>query len=423
MEKKIITNSRTGEKYYQIKHPSGLELRIWPMENFSTTMALFGTKYGSINTIFKTDKENDFAVVPEGIAHFLEHKLFENEDCDTFELYAKTGANANAYTSFDKTVYLFSCSDKYKESLKILLKFVQEPYFTEETVNKEQGIIGQEIKMCNDNPDWKVFFNLLDCLYVSHPVKIDIAGTVESIAQISADLLYRCYHTFYNLNNMVLSIAGKCDVDDVVKIADELLKPSEDISLETTFPLEPATINKTEKTEKMAVGIPLFNIGYKCKPLNGKELAEAEMKANILLALIAGPTSSLYKDMINDGLINSNFDTEVFTGDGYFACIFGGESKNPQEVKSRIISEIQRVKKEGLDKDNFEVIKKSRYGQLIKSFNNPDSCATLMLNSKFENLNAFEDIEVLAKVTFEQVSSSIDEFLDSDKVAISIIEA
>lgn len=179
------------------------------MKGFSSVEALFGTKYGSINTMFKTSDDAEYTTVPEGIAHFLEHKLFENEDCDVFELYAKTGASANAFTSFDKTCYIFSSSHNYQDSLRILLDFVQKPYFTKENVDKEQGIIGQEIKMTNDNPDWRLFFNLLRGMYHNHPVKIDIAGTVESIAEIDADLLYKCYNTFYNLNNMVLSIGRK----------------------------------------------------------------------------------------------------------------------------------------------------------------------------------------------------------------------
>ena len=224
MEKQIVKNERTGEQYTYVKHPTGLDIYIWKMEDYSTSYALFGTKYGSINTKFRTKNEKDFITVPNGIAHYLEHKLFENEDCDVFSLYAKTGASANAYTSFDKTCYLFSCTDNVYESLEILLSFVQSPYFTEETVQKEQGIIGQEIRMYDDNAGWRVFFNMLQGMYHNHPVKIDIAGTVESIAQINADLLYQCYNTFYNLNNMVLSIAGNIDEDKILEMCDKLLK-------------------------------------------------------------------------------------------------------------------------------------------------------------------------------------------------------
>lgn len=423
MEKKIIKSDRAGEQYYKISHPSGLDILVWEMDGFSTTEALFGTKYGSINTRFKTNKDADFVDVPEGIAHFLEHKLFENEDCDVFELYAKTGANANAYTSFDKTCYLFSCSDKYKESLEILLSFVQEPYFTEATVQKEQGIIGQEIRMCDDNPDWRVFFNLLRALYKNHPVRIDIAGTVESIAKIDADLLYRCYNTFYNLNNMVLSIAGNVKVDEVLEIADKYLKPCEDIKLETAFPEEPEEINQREVVQKLPVGMPLFNIGFKAKPSSGKELVRNEMLASIALSLIAGSTSPLYKEMFDDGLINSSFFSEVFTGDGYFVNILGGESKNPDEVFKKVIAEIERVKVDGLDKERFEIIKKSKYGQIIRSFNNVEACASLMLNSYFIGVDAFETLETLATIKLEDVQNSLSELFDTSKAAISIIKA
>ncbi len=423
MKKQLIKNDRINESYYKISHPSGLDILIWPMEGFSTTEALFGTKYGSINTIFKTNKEKDFVQVPEGIAHFLEHKLFENEECDAFDLYAKTGANANAYTSFDKTCYLFSCSDNYTDSLKILLNCVQEPYFTEKSVQKEQGIIGQEIRMYDDNPDWRVMFNLLDALYVNHPVKIDIAGTVESIAKIDADLLYRCYNTFYNLNNMVLSIAGNCDVDEVLKICDEYLKPCEDIELETTFPDEPLEINKKEVVQNLPVGTPMFNIGFKVAPKSGKELLRYEIISGITMSLLAGSTSPLYKEMFEEGLINSSFSSEVFTGDGYFVNMFGGESKDPKEVLNRVVKEVERVKIEGLDEKRFEIIKKSRYGQLVRGFNDVENCATIMINSRFGDVEPFDTVEILANITFSDIKNALSELFDVSKVAISIIKA
>ena len=271
MEKNILTSTRTGDSCIHVKHSSGLDIYICEMPGFSSVEALFGTKYGSVNTMFKMRDDKEYTVVPEGIAHFLEHKLFENEDCDVFELYAKTGANGNAFTSFDKTCYLFNCSGNYQESLRILLDFVQKPYFTQATVDKEQGIIGQEIKMTNDNPEWRVFFNMLRCMYHNHPVKIDIAGTVESIAKIDADLLYKCYYTFYNLNNMVLSIAGNISADEVLAICDECLKPCEDKGLETVFPDEPESVVEPEIYEIQPVGASIFHIGYKCRPCSGHE--------------------------------------------------------------------------------------------------------------------------------------------------------
>lgn len=421
-EKKVVKNDRVGEQYTYVKHPSGLNIYIWELNGFSTTDAYFGTKYGSINTRFKTNKDKDFVDVPEGIAHFLEHKLFENEDCDVFELYAKTGANANAYTSFDQTVYLYNCTDKYLESLEILLSFVQKPYFTQETVDKEQGIIGQEIKMVQDSPDRQAYFNLLKCLFVNHPVKVDIAGTIESIAKIDADLLYRCYHTFYNLNNMALCIAGNVNVDDILKVCDEQLKPCEDIELETAFPDEPLEIAQESYVEKMKVSMPIFYMGYKCEPKKGKELIKAQATASILNTLIMGTTSKLYKELTEEGLINSQFGTEVFFGDGYFTCICGGESKNPQLVKGRIFEEIERLKREGLDREQFEIVKKSVYGGIIRGFNNSESCVSLMLNADFFGVDPFDDVETYANLTFEDVTKGLYEFFDSKKSAISIVE-
>ena len=202
---KEINNELLGDKYFEIDHKSGLKIFVYPKVNFSSSYAIFGTKYGSIDNCFKTEGDKVYTEVPEGIAHFLEHKLFESEELDAFARYAETGASANAYTTFDKTCYLFSCSANFSSSLEILLDFVTKPYFTPETVKKEQGIIGQEIKMTNDEPGWASLFTLLKAMYKHHPVQIDIAGTTESIAEITDELLYKCYNTFYSLNNMAAS--------------------------------------------------------------------------------------------------------------------------------------------------------------------------------------------------------------------------
>ena len=422
MVKKIIKNDRTGEQYTYVKHSTGLDIYIWKMDNYSTTHALFGTKYCSINTKFKTKDEPDFITVPNGIAHYLEHKLFENEDCDVFKLYAKTGASANAYTSFDKTAYLFSCTDNVYESLEILLSFVQNPYFTEETVQKEQGIIGQEIRMYDDNAGWRVFFNMLGGLYHNHPVKIDIAGTIESIAEINADLLYKCYYTFYNLNNMVLSIAGNVDEDRVLELCDKLLKQGGNPELETAFEDEPETVYKHEVVQKLEIAMPMFHVGFKGKPEKGLDAVRAEIETNFVLSLLADESSDFYKKLYDDGIINSSFSSEVFMGDGYFCSIFAGESRNPRLVRDKIIEEINRCKKEGLDEERFNIIKKSYYGALIRDLNDAEAIATIMLNAGMEKLSAFDVIETVAAVKFEDVQKRLDKQFNTENVTLSIIE-
>ncbi|MDE6132373.1 MAG: insulinase family protein, partial [Oscillospiraceae bacterium] len=389
---------------------------------YSTTHALFGTKYGSINTKFKTKDEADFITVPNGIAHYLEHKLFENEDCDVFSLYAKTGASANAYTSFDKTCYLFSCTDNVYDSLEILLSFVQNPYFTEETVQKEQGIIGQEIRMYDDNAGWRVFFNMLQGMYHNHPVKIDIAGTVESIAQINADLLYKCYYTFYNLNNMVLSIAGNVDEDKVLEICDKFLKNNDNPELETAFEDEPETVCKNEVVQRLEISMPMFNIGFKAKPEKGLDALRAEIETNFVLSLLADESSDFYKRLYDEGLINSSCSSEVFSGNGYCCSIFGGESRNPRLVRDKLIEEIERCKKDGFDETRFNNIKKAYYGALIRDLNDAEAIATNLINSGMEKLSAFDAVETVAAVTFEDMAKRLDKQFNTKNVTISIIE-
>lgn len=422
MEKNILKSARTGDSCIHVKHSSGLDIYICEMPGFSSVEALFGTKYGSINTMFKMRDDKEYTVVPEGIAHFLEHKLFENEDCDVFELYAKTGANGNAFTSFDKTCYLFNCSKNYQESLRILLDFVQKPYFTQATVDKEQGIIGQEIKMTNDNPEWRVFFNMLRCMYHEHPVKIDIAGTVESIAKIDADLLYKCYYTFYNLNNMVLSIAGNISADEVLAICDECLKPCEDKGLETVFPDEPESVVKPEIYEIQPVGTSIFHIGYKCHPCSGQERLRKSMTASVAISLISDASTEMYKKLLDDGVINSSFGGEVFAGDGYFSVIFSGESDSPEIVRDSIKAEVGRMLSEGINEKDFQRIKKSAYGMAVRELNNVEVVANLMISSHMDGAGPYDSIEVLSGMTSQDVLDFIRNELEPDKLVMSVIK-
>ncbi len=408
MEKNIITSERTGDKIIHVKHDSGLDIYICEMEGYSSIEALFGTKYGSVNTMFKMADDKEYTVVPEGIAHFLEHKLFENEDCDVFELYAKTGASGNAFTSFDKTAYLFSCTKNY--------------YFTQATVDKEQGIIGQEIQMTNDNPEWRVFFNMLRCMYHNHPVKIDIAGTIESIAQINADLLYKCYYTFYNLNNMVLSIAGNVKADEVLAICDECLKKCEDKGLETVFPDEPESIVQAEITEKQPVGASIFNIGYKCTPCKGNERLEKVMAASVAADILSDPSTEMYQKLLRDEVINSSFGTEVFTGDGYFTVIFSGESDSPDVIRDTVSAEIERIIKDGIDEDLFQRIKKSTYGGLVRELNNVEAVANLMMNSHMDGISPYATIQVLSDLKSSDVLEFMKNELRKDRLVMSVIE-
>lgn len=415
-----IKSERAGDSYYKIDHNSGLTIYVYPKQGYNSAYAIFGTRYGSVNTKFSVD-DGSVITVPDGIAHYLEHKLFESEDGDAFVRYAKTGANANAYTSFEKTCYLFSCTDKFDESLEILLDFVQDPYFTAQTVAKEQGIIGQEIKMYDDSPDWRVMFNMLEAMYKNHPVKIDIAGTVETIAQITAEKLYDVYNVFYNLNNMVLCVSGNVTVEQVLKTADKMLKPCQKHNITNYFEDEPYKICEPYVEQCFPVSMPLFNLGFKERAdrmLDESKLAQTD----ILLSMIASPTSELYRSLMDANLINSTFAYELFEGPGYCSVIFSGESRAPKQAAEMIKQYISKQKKEGLSEDDFEISKKAVYGSIISSLNSVSSISNAIIDYHFNGNEMFSHIDAVAKTTFDDVNSRLLEMLDVNNCTLSVVK-
>lgn len=420
---KTVDSAVLHEKYYEINHKSGLKIFVMPKEHYSSAYAVIGTRYGSIDTKFKRSDREDFVTVPEGIAHFLEHKLFESEELDAFTRYAETGASANAYTSFDKTCYLFQCTDRFEDSLRILLDFVTHPYFTKETVEKEQGIIGQEITMYYDVPGWMSTFNLLKCLYKNHPVRIDIAGTVESISHITDKLLYDCYDTFYNLNNMALAVVGNVDVESVLSVCDEVLKKSADVKIERAFEQEPREIVKPYDEYYLSVGMPVFSFGYKeaCKtPLRTvKELVEM----NVLLEILAGETSPLYTGLFEKGLINSSFSKEYFVGNGYESVIFDGESNNAGEVAEAIKAEVENLRKNGFSDERFEAARRSLYGKEIMSYNDIDGVANSIIASCFGGFGVFDALDVYKNVKKSDIEKLLSEKLDEKYSALSVVKS
>ena len=417
-EIKEVKSSRAGDCYYKIKHSSGLNIYVYPKQGYRSAYAIIGAKYGSVNTCFSCDG-GEKITVPDGIAHYLEHKLFESEEGDAFTRYAETGASANAYTSFEKTCYLFSCTDKFDESFEILLDFVQDPYFTPETVAKEQGIIGQEIKMYDDSPDWRVMFNMLGGMYHNHPVKIDIAGTVETIAEITAEKLYDCYNTFYNLNNMVLCVSGNVTVEQVLKTCDRMLKPCEEHTIENYFEDEPYEIVTPYVEQSFSVSMPLFNLGFKerAEALDEKKLAQTE----ILMSALASPTSALYRDLMDNKLINNTFSYELFEGPGYCAVIFGGESRAPKQAAEMIKRYITKIKTEGIEDDDFTIAKKAVYGDIISSLNSVSNISNIMADYHFNGNELFTYIDAVASAEKADVERRLSEMLDVNNCTLSVV--
>lgn len=420
---KITESPELREKLYEIDHKSGLKVFVMPKENYKSAYAVIGTKYGSIDTCFKRSDKKDFIRVPEGIAHFLEHKLFESEELDAFTRYAETGASANAYTSFDKTCYLFQCTDRFEDSLRILLDFVTHPYFTKETVEKEQGIIGQEITMYYDVPGWMSTFNLLKCLYKNHPVRIDIAGTVESIAQITDKLLYDCYDTFYNLNNMALAVVGNVQPEQVLKICDEVLKKSDDVTVERVFDEEPRDIVKSYEEYNLAVSMPVFSFGYKEACTTPLRTIKETVEMNILLEILAGETSPLYSELFEKGLIKTTFSKEYFTGSGYEAVIFEGESTDAAAVAQAIKNQVAKLRKAGIGDEEFEAVRRSLYGKEIMSYNVTDDVANGIIGCYFAGYSIFDAVEAFKTVQKEDIEKLLSEKLDEKYSALSVVKS
>ncbi len=414
-----IENQRLGEKYYKLRHSSGLTVIVYPKDGFNSTYAVIGTHFGSINSEFIHNGKK--IKVPDGTAHYLEHKLFESEDGDAFSKYAKTGASANAYTSFNTTCYLFSCTDKFEESLEILIDLVQSPYFTKETVAKEQGIIGQEIKMYEDSPDWKVMMNLLQAMYQNHPINIDIAGTVDTIANITPETLYECYNSYYNLNNMVMCIAGNVTPNQVLEIIDRKLKINEKLDTHTVFPDEPYEVGKKYVEQKLPVAVPMFEMGFKENASETPAEIKEAVCTDIILTAFSGESSPLYRKLTDKKLINSTFDSEYLEGSGYRAVIFSGESQNPRLVAETILDAVKELHKTGISEEDFQRAKRSVYGRTLGAFDSPSSVATGIINSHFYSREIFESVECIASITLDDVNSRLKDELDPENYALSVV--
>lgn len=410
--------SDIGESYVKAVHPSGLQIFILEKPLYNSCYAVFGTKYGSIDTCFTVDGVE--TRVPEGIAHFLEHKLFESEEGDAFTRYAETGAYANAYTSFDRTCYLFSCSERFYENLAILLDFVQSPYFTAQTVQKEQGIIGQEIKMYEDSPAWRVMFNMLGGMYHNHPVRIDIAGTVESISQIDDKLLYKCYNTFYNPSNMFICVAGNVDTEKVLRQINEGIKDSNPVEILRGSVCEPDGVKDRYVEQKLAVALPMFCFGYKETVQKPKRSLKEKICTEMLLEILAGNASPLYERLINEGLINDQFGAEYFNGYGYSAVLFEGESVDPERVSEEIKAEITHLKEHGFDKKLFASVQRAMYGDALRRFNSVDGIAMQMVDCAMNDTGLFDELKYLRSITADDLLKRL-ELLDNEKTVLSVI--
>lgn len=421
------TNSLTGETLYYGTHSSGLDIYIMPKEGYSGSYAIFGTKYGSVDSKFIVPGEKEVTEVPDGIAHYLEHKMFDQPDgSNVFDKFSRYGGNANAFTSFNITAYLFSATSNVEENLKALLDYVQSPYFTEESVQKEQGIIGQEIRMYDDSGDWKVFFNFIGCLYNDNPVKKEIAGTVESISKITADYLYKCYNAFYNLSNMAIVVTGNVDARKILEVIEGGIKKNEpfDEEIKRIYPEEKKEVCKKYAEQSLSVAMPLFMTGFKDNDTGygGKKLLKKSIETEILLKMIFGKSSRLYKKLYDGGFITQNFSSEYEMQPDYAFSSISGESKEPQKVYDMIMEEIDRIGSEGLNEDDYNRIKKVIWGDYIRSYDDIEGYSVTYLQMQFKGIDYFDYYDVYKEVTFDDVKKRFKEHFVKENSALSVVK-
>ncbi len=417
-------NEKIRESYYYFKDASGLDVYVFP-KKLSTTYACFATKYGSLENRFKLDSDASFVDVPNGIAHFLEHKMFENEDgSDTFENFGKIGASANAYTSNDKTVYLFSCTSNYEKALEILLDYVTHPYFTDANVEKEQGIIAQELKMYDDNPIIRLYYSILELMYQNHPIRISVGGTVESISKITPEVLYKCYNTFYNPHNMSLVVCGDVSVDKVAEIVSKNVKPSESNRIICDYPEEPKELFGKESKLKMDVADKLFAIGIKDVnyPSEPREQKKRSIAINILNDLIFGSSSALYNELYEKGYVKNNFSAEY---EAFKNCAHNtvmGDSDNPELVYELCKKEIENVKKKFPREEDFRRLQRVIYSEYIKAFDSTEDISNDFVDALFFGVDLLDIGEIILDVDYDYLKETFISLFDEEYMAFSIIE-
>ncbi|MGM7635780.1 EF-P 5-aminopentanol modification-associated protein YfmH [Bacillus sp. Hm123] len=408
--RKIVFDQLQEELYYE-KMDNGLDVYVLPKKGFNKTFATFTTKYGSIDNDFIPKDQEAFVRVPDGIAHFLEHKMFEKEDGDVFQHFSRQGASANAFTSFTRTAYLFSSTANVKQNLETLIDFVQAPYFTEKTVEKEKGIIGQEIRMYDDNPDWQVYFGVIHNMYHQHPVKIDIAGTVESIADITKDHLYECYHTFYHPSNMLLFVVGSINPEETMTFVrdNQAKKPFTDQpEIKRRFEQEPEVVKEKKRVLAMNVQSSKCEVGLKAvdTDLQGKELLKRELTMNILLDMLFGKSSELYYQMYREGLIDDTFGYDFTQEKGFGFAMVGGDTARPDELEERV-QKILLEAKEGkhLTEEALKRSVKKKIGAFLRAVNSPEYIANQFTRYTFNEMDLFEVVPMLEMITFAEVQA------------------
>ncbi|OLS08620.1 zinc protease [Staphylococcus epidermidis] len=415
------------ETVYEHELQNGLRLFVIPKPGFQKTFVTYTTQFGSLDSRFKPLGKEDFVTVPDGVAHFLEHKLFEKEEEDLFTAFAEENAQANAFTSFDRTSYLFSATDHLENNIKRLLNMVETPYFTKETVDKEKGIIAEEIKMYQEQPGYKLMFNTLRAMYEKHPIRVDIAGSVESIYDITKDDLYLCYETFYHPSNMVLFVVGDVEPQYIVDIVEEhenLRDKTNQPKIERALIDEPKSVNQHVVSEEMKLQSPKLMLGFKNQPLDEspEKYVQRDLEMTFFYELIFGEETEFYQELLNDDLIDETFGYQFVLEPTYSFSIITSATNHPDQLKQLLIKQLKDTKGNLTDVEAFDLLKKQFIGEFISSLNSPEYIANQYAKLYFEGVSVFDMLNIVENITLESVNETSQLCLDLDEMVDSRLE-
>ncbi len=420
----IIENLKVKEKVFIEKLENGLTIMIIPKKDTSKKYVIFGTNFGSIDNHFIMPKNNEEITIPDGVAHFLEHKLFEQSNgTNSLDVLSSLGVEANAYTTNDHTAYLFEATENFYPALDELMNYVQNPYFTDQNVEKEKGIIGQEINMYDDEPSWQVYMNAMKLMYKQNPINIDIAGSIESISKINKEILYNSYNTFYNLSNMLLVVCGDFEPEDLLQeIKNRITKNEVQGEIKRIYPEEQQEIVEKEKKVTMDVINPIFAIGFKDKVANQEDLVKKHIAIEIILYMLLGKSSETYKKLYEQGDIMSQPDLDYEFAKNYAHILITGMAKNPQNVVKELKEVIKQYRESGLNEEIFNRIKKKIYGDYVTEYNDVSNIARMFLADYFKGINSFDYLEEYNGVTTEYANQILKEVFKDDNMVVSIVK-
>ncbi|MCA1009297.1 EF-P 5-aminopentanol modification-associated protein YfmH [Halobacillus halophilus] len=418
-----LVYDQINETVYTETMDNGLKVFLLAKPEMAKTFGIFTTNYGSIDQTFTPIGQDEKVTVPEGIAHFLEHKLFEKEDRDVFQDFTKLGASANAFTSFTKTAYLFTATSQIEKNVETLLNFVQDPYFSEESVEKEKGIIAQEIRMYDDQPDWRSFFGTIQSLYHQHPVKVDIAGTVDSIQNITKDDLYTCYETFYHPSNMVLFVAGNIEPEAMMKQIRENQNSKEFPAapeINRSYPEEPTEVAKANNSITMPITTAKAMVGVKEKVthLTGKELLRAELLSSMILDYYFSKSGAFYEELYRNDLIDDSFQFETELDRQFGFTILGGDTRKPEEMTKRVKEMLHELKENSISDEDFTRMKRKKIGQFMRALNSLEFIANQFTHYHTLGVDLFDVLPVIESLTSKDAEEYLQHWINEEAISV-----